>query len=77
LRKVICDKDTRIGNECAVGGFGDDMPSHEFEDLLNSGITLLGRNTSIAERTEIGANTVVYSGVRVTEKHVDPGSTLR
>jgi glucose-1-phosphate adenylyltransferase len=77
LRKVICDKDARIGRECTVGGFGDEIPSREFKDLLSSGITLLGRNSSVADGTEIGANTAIYSGVRVTQKHLDPGSTLR
>ena len=74
---MICDKDTNVGNECVIGGFGDDTPSREFKDLLDSGVTLLGRNTLVTDGTEIGANTAIYSGARITQKHIDPGSTLR
>lgn len=77
LKRVICDKDTNVGNECVIGGFGDDTPSREFKDLLDSGVTLLGRNTLVTDGTEIGANTAIYSGARITQKHIDPGSTLR
>ena len=77
LMKVICDKDSRIDSDCVVGWSGADTPSKEFKDLLSSGITLLGRNTHVANGTEIGANTVIYSGAQVTRKHLDPGSTLR
>jgi glucose-1-phosphate adenylyltransferase len=77
LDRVICDKDTQIGNECIVGGYGADIPSRDFHDLLSSGITLLGKNSILQDKTRIGANTAVYAGVRVTASSVEPGSTLR
>ena len=78
LTKVICDKDSRIGSDCTVGGFGSDIPSKEFGNLLHSGITVLGRNTNVPERTEIGANTTLYSSASVpSSQRIDPGSTLR
>jgi glucose-1-phosphate adenylyltransferase len=77
LTRVICDKDTRIAPECVIGGFGAETPSHEFKQLLHSGITLLGRNTTVPEKTEIGANTTIYSTARITQARIEPGSTLR
>ncbi len=77
LNKVICDKDSRIGEGCMVGGFGRETKSGEFGDLLHSGITVLGRNTVVPNKTKIGANTAIYSSGRITVEYVQPGSTLR
>jgi glucose-1-phosphate adenylyltransferase len=77
VTKVICDKDSRIGSDCTIGGFGGDIPSREFGDLLHSGIIALGKNTNVPDRTEIGANTTLYSSARITSSRVKPGSTLR
>ncbi|UCG30337.1 MAG: glucose-1-phosphate adenylyltransferase [candidate division WOR-3 bacterium] len=77
LNKVICDKDSRIGEGCMVGGFGRETKSGEFGDLLHSGITVLGRNTVVPNKTTIGANTAIYSSGRITVECVQPGSTLR
>lgn len=77
VKKVICDKDSTIGSECIIGGFGDDIPSKEFGDLLHSGITVLGRNTNIPDKTKIGANTTLYSSARIKSTRINPGSTLR
>jgi len=77
LKKVICDKDAAIGSGCVIGGFGRQIASVEFGDLLDSGITLLGKNTAIPDNTTIGANTAIYSSARITSARIDPGSTLR
>jgi glucose-1-phosphate adenylyltransferase len=77
LNRVICDKDARIGSDCMIGTFGADIPSREFHDLLSSGITLLGKNSMVQDKSQIGANTTVYAGVRVTQGSIEPGSTLR
>ena len=76
VEKVICDKDSTIGTECTVGGFGD-TPSKEFGELLQSGITVLGRNSKIPDKTKIGANTTLYSSARIRSRRINSGSTLR
>jgi glucose-1-phosphate adenylyltransferase len=77
VNRVICDKDSKIGDGCTIGGFGEETASREFGDLLQSGITLLGRNTEVPNKTRIGANTAVYSSARITASCVESGSTLR
>lgn len=61
VTKTICDKDSKIGEASVIGGHGDGIPSKEYGDLLNSGITILGRNTIIPPKTVIEANTAIYS----------------
>ena len=77
VHKVICDKDSRIGNECRIGGFGEETTSHEFGELMRSGITLLGKNTEVPDKTKIGANSVIYSTARIDSGDIAPGSTIR
>lgn len=76
LKKVICDKDSRIGTQSVIGGFGRAISSRQFDKLLNSGITILGKNSSIPKHTRIGANTVIYPTACIKTKHIQPGSTV-
>jgi len=77
LRKVICDKDSQIGEGAVIGISGEATPSREFGNLLKSGVTILGRKSLIPKNTSIGANTVVYPFAHITHSEVKPGSTLR
>lgn len=77
LKRVICDKDSSIGEGAIIGGFGEEIPSSEFEGLLSSGITILGKRCIVPNNTVIGANTVIYSSARITQSDINPGSTLR
>lgn len=77
LKKVICDKDTHIGEEAIIGTYGEDVPSKEFGDLLSQGITILGRNSIVPAGIKIGANTVIYSSAKIDKKEITPGSVVR
>lgn len=77
LKKVICDKICEIGENTEIGISGADIPSKEFPDLLNSGITIIGKETEIGFGVKIGANTVVYSKKNVDTKEIEPGSVIR
>lgn len=77
LKNVICDKICEIGEDTEIGTYGADIPSKEFKDLLNTGITIIGKGTKIASKVKIGANTVVYAGIYVDDREIAPGSTIR
>ena len=47
LDKTITDVEVRIGAESVVGDSEDFTANREFPDLLNSGITLIGRGVEI------------------------------
>jgi glucose-1-phosphate adenylyltransferase len=76
LKKVICDKDSMIGSNSIIGGYGTRIHSKLHDELLASGITVLGKNTSIPEHTRIGANTVIYPSALIKNKDIKPGSTI-
>ncbi|MGQ9818087.1 MAG: glucose-1-phosphate adenylyltransferase family protein [bacterium] len=77
LKKVICDKFCEIGEDTEIGIYGTNIPSKEFENLLNTGISIIGKETKITSKSRIGANTVIYAGKYVRERDVAPGSTIR
>jgi glucose-1-phosphate adenylyltransferase len=77
LKKVICDKVCEIGEDVEIGFFGEDIPSKEYPELVNTGITIIGKGVKINSGVKIGANTVVYAEKNIEEKVIEPGSTLR
>lgn len=77
LNRVICDKDVHIERNVLIGHNGRDVPSREFGELMNKGLTLIDRKIRIPANVTIGANTVIFSDARLTEEGIPPGSTLR
>ena len=77
VKKVICDKDSEIGEHCIIGGFGKKVQSQEFDTLLSSGITVLGKNSRIPDYTKIGSNSVIYPSAHIKNINIRPGSTIQ
>jgi len=77
LKRVICDKNSWIGENATIGTFGEKVSSKEFGDLLNYGVTVLGKNSFIPNNAKIGSNTVVYSSAEIKNEVIEPGSVLR
>lgn len=61
VERVIADKNTTIDRNCMVGS-GENVPNHEFPNLLDSGITVLGKSALLAPGMQIGKNVLVYPG---------------
>lgn len=60
--KCIIDKNCRIGEESRVG-FGDDNTANEgLPRALNTGLTLVGRDSVIPKGVTLGRNVVVHAG---------------
>lgn len=64
LDKTITDCEVQFGAECHIG-LGDNFtPNREYPNLLNSGITLIGRGTEIPSKTRIGRNCIIYPSLK-------------
>ncbi|MDP7285745.1 MAG: glucose-1-phosphate adenylyltransferase subunit GlgD [Dehalococcoidales bacterium] len=76
----ILDKETAIDVGCHIG-FGDDFQvNREEPDILNTGITIVGKDAKIPAGTTIGRNCTIFSNV--TEKDfpkplVPSGETIK
>lgn len=63
VRLSILDKEVRVSEGCQVG-FGDDYtPNREEPEILNSGITLVGKRTRLPAGLKIGHNCKIGSNL--------------
>ncbi len=69
IKKTIIDTTTRqrfddenpnIGRGCIIGGWDNTIPNKEFPKYLNTGITLIGMESSIPDGMKIGKNCIIW-----------------
>ena len=80
LDKTITDVEVRIGAESIVGDSEDFTANREFPDLLNSGITLIGRGVEMPKRFHMGRNCIVYPTIKekgFADKKIPSGMITR
>jgi glucose-1-phosphate adenylyltransferase len=80
VERSILDKEVRVGKNSYVG-YGDDWsPNSERPDIVNGGITIVGKRATLPAYTRVGRNCVI--GPNVTpgpsaEGYIPSGTTLR
>jgi len=76
----ILDKEVVVETDCRIG-FGDDFtPNRKDPNILNTGITLVGRKAHIGYHTRIGRNCMIEDGVRKEDfpsADVESGTTIK
>lgn len=60
LSRVIADVEVTIGPNAVIGDGEESGANTEYPDLLNSGLTLIGRNTRLPGGMRVGRNCIVY-----------------
>jgi glucose-1-phosphate adenylyltransferase len=79
LHKVISDVEVVIGRDCEIG-FGDpNIPNEDYPQLLQSGITLIGRSSVIPDNRRIGCNCIIQPDMPATalrQKEYGSGVTI-
>jgi glucose-1-phosphate adenylyltransferase len=61
--RCILDKEITVGIDTHVG-FGDDYRSNSLNpDVLNTGLTIIGKRAAIPSKYKIGRNCIIYDGV--------------
>lgn len=59
IDRCIIDQNTNIGDN-VVMGTGDNVPNQGKPNIYNTGITVIGSNTTVPDGIEIGKNCVIY-----------------
>jgi len=59
LTRVIADTNCSVGEGVVIGD-GECIPNEEKPQIYNTGITVLGENTTVPDKVAIGKNCVVY-----------------
>jgi glucose-1-phosphate adenylyltransferase len=80
VENCIIDKHTIIGKD-AIVGFGNDLtPNKERPELLESGITVLGKHLNVPEKMKVGRNVRIFQGADLTKVKdgiIPSGETIR
>jgi glucose-1-phosphate adenylyltransferase len=80
IEKSILDKDVRVGKNAYVG-YGDDWsPNEERPDIVNCGITIIGKRARLPAYIRIGRNCVIGPNVvpgPAAEGYIKSGTTIR
>jgi glucose-1-phosphate adenylyltransferase len=80
VERSIIDKDVLVGKNAYVG-YGDDWsPNHERPDIVNCGITIIGKRAKLPPYLRIGRNCVIGPNVTPTatdDGYIASGTTIR
>ena len=81
VERSIVDKDVLVGKNSYVG-YGDDWsPNHERPDIVNCGITILGKRAKLPPYVRIGRNVVIGPNVmaeaQAEDGYIPSGTTIR
>lgn len=80
IEKSIIDKEVMVGKNAYVG-YGDDWtPNLERPDIVNAGVTIIGKRAEIPPYIRVGRNCVIGSNVRATSQGasgIPSGTTIR
>ncbi len=77
--RAIVDEDVTIGEDAQVGAGDDNTPNRKMPNLLNTGLTLVGKGAEIPTGTIIGRNCVIQpftKARRLAGKELASGSTV-
>ena len=68
IDKCIVDKNCRIGENSRVGHGEDNTPNASQPRALNTGLTLVGRDSHIPAGVTLGRNVTVHAGTKSSDK---------
>ena len=77
--RAIVDRNVTIGEEAQVGAGDDNTPNRKMPNLLNTGLTLVGKGAEIPAGAIIGRNCVIQpftKGRKLAGKELASGSTV-
>jgi glucose-1-phosphate adenylyltransferase len=81
IERAIIDKEVKAGKNAYVG-YGDDFaPNSERPDIVNTGVTIVGKRAEVQPYVRVGRNCVIGANVKVDNRNADgyvpSGTTIR
>jgi glucose-1-phosphate adenylyltransferase len=80
IERCVLDKEVFVGANAVIGPSGDFTPNMDRPELLNTGITIVGKRARIPPGLQVGRNCIIGPGVRTDEFEgliLPSGSTIR
>jgi glucose-1-phosphate adenylyltransferase len=81
IERAIIEKEVKAGKNAYVG-YGDDFaPNSERPDIVNTGVTIVGKRAEVQPYVRVGRNCVIGANVKVDNRNADgyvpSGTTIR
>ena len=76
----ILDKEVVVGSDCHIGAGDDFTVNHKEPEVLNTGITIVGKRARIDHGIRIGRNCMIYDNVRKGDfpgLEIESGETVK
>jgi len=80
IERAVLDKEVWVGENAVIGPAGDNTPNQERPELLNSGITIVGKRARLSAGLQVGRNCIIGPAMREDEYPgltIPSGSTIR
>jgi len=77
--RCILDKEVTVGNGAVVGEGNENIPNRERPDIVNAGITIVGKRVSVPAGLHVGRNVVIGPGVAeelMEVGHLESGASI-
>lgn len=77
--RSILDKEVVVGRDAVIGDGDDQTPNQERPDIVNTGITIIGKRVSVPPGLRVGRNVVIGPGVRdelADRHHLESGASV-
>ena len=62
--RAILDKDVTVGRGCVIGEGAENVPNFDRPDVVNTGITIVGKHVTIPAGMHVGRNVIIGPGVQ-------------
>ena len=80
VEQAVLDKEVTVGEDCHLG-FGDDWTvNQERPEIVNSGVTIVGKRAELLRGVKVGRNCVIGPGViaaGIDGDYIPSGTTIR
>ncbi|MFQ5674454.1 MAG: glucose-1-phosphate adenylyltransferase family protein [bacterium] len=67
LEQTITDANVKVGHDCSIGQGNNLLPNTQYPDLLNSGITLIGKGVHLPAGLRVGKNCIISPEIQESE----------
>jgi glucose-1-phosphate adenylyltransferase len=77
--RAILDKEVTVGRESIVGEGVQNIPNFDRPDIVNTGITIVGKRVTVPSGLRVGRNVVIGPGVHdelMDRAVLESGSTV-
>jgi glucose-1-phosphate adenylyltransferase len=79
IDRAILDKEVTVGRDAVIGTGEENVPNFERPDIVNAGITIVGKRVVVPRGLRVGRNVIIGPGVQdelLDTEYLDSGASV-